>query len=430
VQTTGDCLHHLVFQSFWTAANHPDGWHGAWTVFYWGWWMAWPPFVGLFIARISRGRKLREFVMGVLLAPVIISFVWLAVLGGTGLHLEQEAGVGIGTRRIGLGVTGLADALIMLGLDYDSDAGRELAATVIGEICHGAYRASIELGREKGAFPYLEREPYLEGAFVAALPDDIRDNIARRGIRNSHLLAIAPTGTVSLLAGNVSSGIEPVYAAEAMRQVLDQDGNACSFEVLDYALQLSRDGGRRGLPPGFVRASDLARSPICVCRRAAALRRQRHLQDHQRPRGVPLRGLPAGLRPRLRSRPRGLHDLSPQPDHRCRARGRRRPRGAALLPARARGGLGLRSQRPVGPSPWSGRRRRLSDESPGSRDGAATARVEAGGHGSRPSRLCARRMDVATRMAAAKSRSEPPTLLISSGRKTSATASATMIVPP
>jgi choline/glycine/proline betaine transport protein len=95
VQTTGDYLHHLVYQSFWTAANQPGDWHAIWTVFYWGWWMAWSPFVGLFIARISRGRQLREFVMGVLLAPVIISFVWLAVLGGTGLHLEREAAAGI-----------------------------------------------------------------------------------------------------------------------------------------------------------------------------------------------------------------------------------------------------------------------------------------------------------------------------------------------
>ncbi len=95
VQTTGDYLQNLVFQSFWTAANEPGNWHGEWTVFYWGWWMAWAPFVGLFVARISRGRKLREFVMGVLLAPVIISFVWLAVLGGTGVYLEQTAGAGI-----------------------------------------------------------------------------------------------------------------------------------------------------------------------------------------------------------------------------------------------------------------------------------------------------------------------------------------------
>lgn len=95
VQTTGDYLNNLIFQSFWTAANEPTNWHATWTVFYWGWWMAWAPFVGLFIARISRGRKLREFVMGVLLAPVIISFIWLAVLGGTGLYLEREAEAGI-----------------------------------------------------------------------------------------------------------------------------------------------------------------------------------------------------------------------------------------------------------------------------------------------------------------------------------------------
>jgi ribonucleoside-diphosphate reductase alpha chain len=191
------------------------------------------------------------------------------VIDASRFALPAQAEAARGTRRIGLGVTGLADALIMLGLDYDSGSTRELAARVIGEICHGAYRASIELAREKGAFPYLDRERYLEGPFVAALPDDIRDGIARHGIRNSHLLAIAPTGTISLLAGNVSSGIEPVYDAEMTRRVLDQDGRACSLEVVDLAVRLWREGGRRGLPPAFVRANDL--SPLAHLSMQAAL---------------------------------------------------------------------------------------------------------------------------------------------------------------
>ncbi|MFO8154855.1 MAG: BCCT family transporter [Pseudomonadota bacterium] len=88
VQSTGTYLQRLLELSFYTHANNPKDWHAAWTVFYWGWWLAWAPFVGLFIARISRGRTLREFVMGVLLVPTLITFIWLGLLGGTALHAE------------------------------------------------------------------------------------------------------------------------------------------------------------------------------------------------------------------------------------------------------------------------------------------------------------------------------------------------------
>ncbi len=88
-------------------------------------------------------------------------------------------------------------------------------------ICHAAYRESIAIAQEKGCFPDFDRERYLEAPFIRGLPADIRDGIARHGIRNSHLLAIAPTGTTSLLAGNVSSGIEPVFASDYRRTVLE-----------------------------------------------------------------------------------------------------------------------------------------------------------------------------------------------------------------
>ncbi len=164
-----------------------------------------------------------------------------------------------GTRRIGLGLTGLADALILLGVDYGSDEARDRAAEVMRRVCHAAYRASIELAREKGAFPFFDRARYLDSAFVKTLPDDIRDGIADRGIRNSHLCAIAPTGTISLLANNVSSGIEPVYAFSLRRRITDLDGTSAEHSLVDYALALWRGEHGEGarLPANFVDAAAL-----------------------------------------------------------------------------------------------------------------------------------------------------------------------------
>lgn len=161
-------------------------------------------------------------------------------------------------RRIGLGLTGLADALVMLGIPYGSPESLSLAASVMRTICHSAYRASIELAREKGPFPWFEPEAYLEGAFVRQLPGDIRDDIRRHGIRNSHLTAIAPTGTISLLANNISSGLEPVYALEYSRNLHEADGSVTAHAVRDYAYALYRE--RRGnapLAPAFVTAEQV-----------------------------------------------------------------------------------------------------------------------------------------------------------------------------
>jgi ribonucleoside-diphosphate reductase alpha chain len=171
-------------------------------------------------------------------------------------------------RRIGLGITGLADALVLLGLDYDSEAARNLAAHTLQTLRDTAYRASIELAREKGGFPDLDRAAFLASGFARRLPADIRDALAAHGIRNSHLLAIAPAGTISLLANNVSSGIEPVFAAEAERRVLESDGRYRSHRVLDYACQLWRQRND-GLPPALVEARQL--DPLAHLNMQAAL---------------------------------------------------------------------------------------------------------------------------------------------------------------
>jgi ribonucleoside-diphosphate reductase alpha chain len=159
-----------------------------------------------------------------------------------------------GSRRIGLGITGLADALIMLGLRYDEAAAQEVAAAAMRTICHAAYRTSIALAGEKGSFAFFDRRRYPQGPFIRSLPDDIQDGIARHGIRNSHLTAIAPAGTISLLANNVSSGLEPVYAFRYERKVLNADGTATTVELTDYAWRLWRElrGRCAPLPPAFI----------------------------------------------------------------------------------------------------------------------------------------------------------------------------------
>ena len=142
------------------------------------------------------------------------------VIDASRFPLQAQAKRARGTRRIGLGLTGLADTLIMLGLHYGSEEGRRRGAELMTAICHTAYRSSIELAQEKGRFPLFEREPYLASPFIRSLPDDIQEGIAQEGIRNSHLTAIAPTGTISLLAENISSGIEPVFAYDFSRSIL------------------------------------------------------------------------------------------------------------------------------------------------------------------------------------------------------------------
>ncbi len=173
--------------------------------------------------------------------------------------LPAQAETAHGTRRIGLGLTGLADTLIMLDLHYASEAGRQLAADLMADICHTAYRTSIELAREKGSFPYFDPVPYLKSKFIQKLPEDIRGGIARYGIRNSHLTAIAPTGTISLLADNISSGIEPVFAVHFSRRITQADGSLSVHEVSDHAYRRwQRCHGSAPLPKSFVEAHTLS----------------------------------------------------------------------------------------------------------------------------------------------------------------------------
>jgi ribonucleoside-diphosphate reductase alpha chain len=179
------------------------------------------------------------------------------VIDLTGYPLPQQAEVARATRRIGLGVTGLADALVMLGAPYGRRASLRIAGDAVRTIRDAAYRASIDLAVQKGAFPAFEREPYLRSPFVRRLPEDIRKRLATSGIRNSHLLAIAPTGSISLLAGGASTGVEPIFAAVQTRNVLDARGAAQKVELEDPSLVLWRSLGRAGLPPAFVTAADV-----------------------------------------------------------------------------------------------------------------------------------------------------------------------------
>ena len=166
---------------------------------------------------------------------------------------------GRSSRRIGLGITGLGDALAMLGLRYDSGEGRAAAAAAMRTIVEHAYAASIELARERGAFPRFERDPFLAAPFVTRLPRELRDGIARHGLRNSHLAAIAPAGTISVLAGGVSSGIEPIFALEGRRGVRQEDGTVAEVAVACPALLAWRSSAAPGAqaPESFVTATGI-----------------------------------------------------------------------------------------------------------------------------------------------------------------------------
>ena len=170
---------------------------------------------------------------------------------------RQEA---IAKRRLGLGVTGLADALIFCKARYGSQESIALIQSWLGALNQAAYRASAALAREKGAFALFDRDAYLARPHIAALPADIRGAIAQHGIRNALLTSIAPTGTISLFADNVSSGIEPVFALSYSRKVLQPDGSKTEEVVEDYALRKFkvRFGANAALPDYFVTAQTLS----------------------------------------------------------------------------------------------------------------------------------------------------------------------------
>jgi ribonucleoside-diphosphate reductase alpha chain len=191
----------------------------------------------------------------------------------SGFPLEEQRQEAVAKRRIGLGMTGLADALMMVGVRYGSLQAAELAGDWARRINTAAYTASAHLAAEKGAFPLFEREPYLAGQTVQELDDEVRALIAEHGIRNALLTSVAPTGTISLVADNVSSGIEPVFALAYTRKVLQPDGSRTEEEVSDYALRRFRlqFGEDAPLPAYFVTAQDL--SPADHVRMQASVQR-------------------------------------------------------------------------------------------------------------------------------------------------------------
>ena len=173
--------------------------------------------------------------------------------------LPPQRAEALSKRRIGLGVTGLADALLMCGVRYDSDEAVELTRGWMSCFRDESYRASTALAAEKGTFTLYDRDKFLDGYNATRLPPDIRDRIARDGIRNGVLNSIAPAGSISLLANNVSSGIEPIFNADHVRRVRAADGSFDSFAVTDYAVALYRavNNRRDGVPGAYVDAASI-----------------------------------------------------------------------------------------------------------------------------------------------------------------------------
>ena len=184
--------------------------------------------------------------------------------------LAQQSQEARAKRRIGLGVTGLADALILCNLRYGSADAVAMTETWLKAIERSAYLASAALAAEKGAFPLFEREEYLAGETVRRLDADVRDAIERDGIRNSLLTSVAPTGTISILADNVSSGLEPVFSFRYTRNVLMPDGSHKEEEVSDYAYRLYRrlKGEHAPLTAAFVEVETLSPSDHVVMQAA------------------------------------------------------------------------------------------------------------------------------------------------------------------
>ncbi|TMG84444.1 MAG: adenosylcobalamin-dependent ribonucleoside-diphosphate reductase, partial [Betaproteobacteria bacterium] len=189
------------------------------------------------------------------------------VLDATVWPLPQQGREAAAKRRIGLGFTGLGDALLMLTLRYDAEEGRHMAASIAREMRDAAYLASVQLAQEKGSFPLFDSEQYLAAPrFASRLPDPIKSAIRRHGIRNSHLIAIAPTGTISLaFADNASNGIEPAFSWLYTRKRRMADDTRKEYHVEDHAYRLFRHlhgieddvavlpfDPSRALPPGNI----------------------------------------------------------------------------------------------------------------------------------------------------------------------------------
>jgi len=191
--------------------------------------------------------------------------------------LPEQRAEAFAKRRLGLGVTGLADALIFCRARYGSPESIALIDRWLSKLSLAAYSASAELAEEKGAFPLFDREHYLARPNIAKLPGDLRARIAARGIRNALVTSIAPTGTISLFAGNVSSGIEPVFAYSYSRKMLLEDGTRREEQVSDFAFRRFREifGEEAVLPDYFVSAQTLTPEDHVAVQAAA----QRHIDS-------------------------------------------------------------------------------------------------------------------------------------------------------
>ena len=191
--------------------------------------------------------------------------------------LPAQASEAKAKRRIGLGVTGLADALAMTGLTYGSAEAAETARAWMAAIEVAAYRTSTALAAEKGAFPLFDASHFAAAGHAARLPAEIRAEIAKHGLRNGLITSIAPTGTISLFAGNVSSGIEPIFSVGYDRKILQADGSRRSERVTDYAASVwwTLKGKDASLPPQFVTAETLAPEAHLVMQAAV----QRHIDS-------------------------------------------------------------------------------------------------------------------------------------------------------
>jgi ribonucleoside-diphosphate reductase alpha chain len=184
------------------------------------------------------------------------------VLDVTCWPLEQQHAEAMAKRRVGLGFTGLGDALIMLRLRYDTPEARAMATKISEYMRDRAYAASVELARERGAFPLFNADLYLSGGnFASRLPAEVKEQIRKHGLRNSHLLSIAPTGTISLaFADNASNGIEPPFSWTYVRKKRMADGTHKEYTVEDYAWRYYKHlgGDVNNLPSYFVTALEIS----------------------------------------------------------------------------------------------------------------------------------------------------------------------------
>ncbi len=183
------------------------------------------------------------------------------VLDATVWPLSEQQLEAAAKRRVGLGITGLGDALIMLKLAYDSEDARTMATRLTKAVAHSAYKASVELAKERGAFPAFDAKGYLSSEFTKRLPKELRDDIRKHGVRNSHLTSIAPTGTISLaFADNASNGVEPPFSWTYTRTKRMGDGTKQDYQVEDHAYRLYRlmGGDTSDLPAYFRTALEIS----------------------------------------------------------------------------------------------------------------------------------------------------------------------------